>query len=229
MLFSHYFSLGVNCQAAFQIRRVLGKDNASFFSWNVTKYEALISLLQNNFSGILDKSNLSPQPNTGLIFDSFYNYSLHSPFKEGEIWEGQAYEEKYNALRAKMEYLVSKFYKVAKSADRVAYFYVTQENNDARQQSMRVRDLLLKAHGRENFELIVLQDNAKREDSWREPLIRNRYLARLAPWSDATDGHVRSWDRIFAEFPHVEPMRLAGYDKAAGSAVDLENPTADLG
>lgn len=228
MSFSHYFSLGVNCQAAFQIRRVLGKDSASFFSWNVTKYDALISLLRSDFAGILEKDNLSLLPNAGLLFDSSHQYSLHSPFREGELCKGEAYEKKYAAFRAKMNYLISKFYSVAKSANRVAYFYVTQETAEARQNSIKVRDLLLKVHGRENFELIVLQDGARREESWKEPLIRNRYLARLAPWSDATDGHVRSWDRIFAEFPHVEPMRLAGYDRAAGSVVNLDNPISDL-
>ena len=30
-------------------------------------------------------------------------------------------------------------------------------------------------------------------------------------WNDATDGHVSSWDSVFREFPHREPLHLAGY------------------
>jgi hypothetical protein len=32
-LFDEYVSLGWNCEAAFQIRRALGRDDASFFNW----------------------------------------------------------------------------------------------------------------------------------------------------------------------------------------------------
>ncbi|MBB5693048.1 DUF1796 family putative cysteine peptidase [Muricoccus pecuniae] len=228
MPFDYYFSLGVNCQAAFQIRRVLGKDSASFFSWNVTKLGSLVSLLESDFSGILEKENLSPQPGTGLIYDNSHQYSLHSPFKEGDVWEGESYEENYAAFRQKMEYLVSKFRKIARSGQKVAYFYVTQENDRVVDQSKRVRDLLLKAHQGRSFELVVIQDKSRREASWNEPNIRNRYLDRLAPWSDATDGHVKSWDRIFAEFAHADPMRLANFEVTAGSKVNLSNPTDNL-
>lgn len=216
--FQQYVSFGVNCETAFQMRRVLGRDSASFFSWNVTRFRALLSLLDSDFGGILQRDNLSYDPKSGLIHDTSHDYWLHSPFAADEPWTGAVFEEKLTQLRGKMAYLAEKFRRNASSGARTVYFYRTEEREDLRRNAAALRDCLRKWHGGVgSFVLVVLQHEKYREPSWREAGMFNRYLTRCAPWSDASDGHVRSWDAVFAEFPHQEPLRLAGFNKAAAS------------
>ncbi len=206
-----YASLGNNCEVAFQIRRVLGRDSSSFFSWNVTQFRALISLLQNRFAGILELPNLTNEPERGLIHDASYDFRLHTPFRLADLGQEENLELRLDDLRSKFRYLVEKFLADATDGTRVVYFYKTEEKEGVRDNARRVYSLLdALAPGRE-FALVIIMPMSWREDPWDEPGIFNRYLRRVAPWDDATDGHVASWDRIFREFPHKDGLRLAGY------------------
>lgn len=220
--FDHYFSLGVNCEGAFQIRRVLGRDSSCFFSWNVTNFSSLQAILENNFSGVCELPNLD-YPENGLIRDRSYDYKFHFP---GNLdWMG-AEGRDFFQLRDKMIYLANKFAKVAESSHPIAYFYRTEETEGVREKSMRVVEALRRYHPTGNFKMIVLQAESRQEADWDEPNLANRYLKRFAPWSDATDGHVRSWDRVFAEFPHsVYPLRIAGFDKLSNPSEETDNST----
>lgn len=217
MQFDYYFSIWINCEGAFQIRRVLGRDSSCFFSWNVTKFDALISLLSSSFEDTLQLKNLTPRPGTGLIFDSSHNYLLHSPFKDSDPWEGEYFENTFASLQSKFRYLIDKFYRIAQSGNSVVYFYRTEEDG-VQEKSKAVVQLLSKIHKADNFRFVVLQKEAFKEPDWGIPLIHNRYLKRFAPWNDATDGHVASWDRVFASFPLArDALRLSGFDKISDS------------
>lgn len=213
MKFDYYFSLGVNCEGAFQIRRVLGHDSSCFFSWNVTKFNALISLLRGGFAGTLQLDNLTPRPGTGLIHDSSHDYLLHSPFKDSDPWEGENFEKGFTLLQEKFRYWVDKFYKIAQSGSSVVYFYRTEEQENVLEKSQVVAKLLSEIHKTDNFRFVVLQHEKFKEPDWGQTLIRNFYMKRFAPWIDATDGHVASWDRVFAAFPHAhDNLRLSGFN-----------------
>lgn len=219
--FDHYFSLGVNCEGAFQIRRVLGRDSSCFFSWNVTDFLSLQAILENNFLGVCEFANLD-YPENGLIRDRSYDYKFHFPANLN--WTGTEGGREFSQLRDKMMYLARKFTQIAESGRPTAYFYRTEEPTDVREKALRVVDALMRYHATGNFKLIVLQAESRREADWDEPNLANRYLARFAPWSDATDGHVRSWDRVFSEFPHsVYPLRLAGFDQLSNPSAETDN------
>ena len=214
--FDHYFSLGVNCEGAFQIRRILGRDSSCFFSWNVTRFSSLQSILKNRFQGVCQLENVSLRQDTGLIHDSSFDFQFHSPFSPEQQWSGPEFEAKFKRLQEKMVYLIEKFHRVAASGESVAYFYRTEETDGVREKACELVNILMGYHKYENFRLVVLQTKDKQQPDWNEPLISNRYLARFAPWSDATDGHVRSWDQIFTEFPHARSeLRLARFDKVS--------------
>jgi Putative papain-like cysteine peptidase (DUF1796) len=204
--FTEYVSLGNNCEGAFQIRRVLGRDNSSFFSWNVTPLPALESLLRTRFAGVLQPDNLTSHLDGSLLNDLSHGHKFHSPFDRIDFRNDHAYECK--------DHLRTKFLRERRGDESTAYFYKVgdkEERADLIAAACRVRDLLAEIHKGSRFALIILQSDAKRNLFWQEDLIHDRYLARFAPWSDATDGHVRSWDRVFREFPHIAPMRLANF------------------
>lgn len=212
-MFSEYISLGKNCECAFQIRRILGRDSSSFFSWNVTPLPAVDSLIRNRFQGILQLQNITPHADGSLLNDASHGFKFHSPFNG--FRDDPAFEKKFQDYKSKQRYLIDKFFRAREPGERTAYFYKAdaepEDREDIRDRVRAVRDTLVQARGDSAFALVIIQDKQFQEPAWDDALIFNRYLARLAPWYDATDGHVASWDRIFAEFPHSEPMRFAGF------------------
>jgi hypothetical protein len=209
--YQHYVSLGYNCEIAFQFRRLLGLDSSSFFSWNITPFRALQSLLKSGFSGILAAENLRKHGDGSLVWDKSHEFAFHSPFSTPEPHDDPNFAEQLEAFRKKTKYLIDKFVEVAHSGETVAYFYKTEEA-DAHTAAVALRFLLDEYHqGRDNYTLILLQTADRAESDWGEARIANRYLKRFGPWHDATDGHVQSYDKVFREFPHVDTMRLAGY------------------
>ncbi len=212
--FSEYISLGVNCEVAFQFRRVLGHDSSSFFSWNVTPLPALESLIRTRFENIMRLENLSPHTDNSLLNDSSHGYKLHSPFDRRDFENDPSFEDKFAAHTQKVNHLIAKFLRIRSPEERAAYFYKAdgpEDPTEVRTYASKIRDLLAEIHHGSFFSLIVLQDKKFAEAPWDEKSVYNRYLQRLSAWTDATDGHVRSWDQIFREFPHVDPMRLAGF------------------
>jgi len=209
--YHHYVSLGHNCEIAFQFRRVLGRDSSSFFSWNVTPLGALHSLLDARFAGILQPENLRPHGDGSLVWDASHDFAFHSPFATPDPHDDPDFAAQLEDFRGKTNYLIDKFVETARGEESVAYFYKTEEP-DARAHALALRDALDGYHqGRDNFIIVMLQTQDRAEADWGEARIANRYLARFGPWYDATDGHVLSYDAVFSEFPHVEPLRLAGF------------------
>ena len=212
--FSHYVSLGNNCEVAFQFRRVLQGDSSSFFSWNVTELPALSSLLQSRFSGILDWSKINCRSDAELIDDPSHNYKFHSPFRNIQDKPDEVINAAQVDYKHKVDHLLSKFYQQGKENSRILYIY----KHDGLQVGKELQGLLANivasltdVAGYGNFLLVVVQHEERREPDWGDTVLKNRYMKRLAPWSDATDGHVLSWDAVFREFPHSAGLTLANY------------------
>ncbi|WP_196491514.1 DUF1796 family putative cysteine peptidase [Burkholderia diffusa] len=210
-MYDHYMSLGVNCEAAFQFRRVLGRDRSSFFNWNVTPAETLEKLLENDFSNLALAENMQFDGNGTLVRDKLYDYHFH--------WIGQNFHlindrmsEEYRSNYARLHYLADKFRKTLRSGGRIAFFY-TCNGHDVLSRLPYIETLLDRKYGAKEFRIIALlnEQDAGRDRQFDSPRIVCRTIKRFAPWSDATDGHVSSWDALFREFPHAAPMTLAGY------------------
>jgi hypothetical protein len=214
VVYLEYIPLGINCEVAFQIRRILGFDSSSFFSWNVTKMESVISLLEHRFAGILNWDDITPVSGNDLLSDPSHDFKFHSPFLRGRVKDDSEFDQKREIFEKKVAYLTEKFFIVRAPNDYSAYFYKYDGNDSpvyVHKRALRIRDLLCEIHRNGNFVLVILQHESRTEAPWAEPNLSNRYLKRVSPWSDATDGHVQSWDRVFRDFPHRAPLRLAGF------------------
>lgn len=216
-MYDFYTSLGENCEVAFQIRRILGFDDSSFFSWNITTVSAFNALMDGRFGDIMETSNLQFHSES-LIRDLKYGYMFHADFLCTEDTVFSDFEEGLETQREKARYLIGKLRRNADSDNRVLYIYkhsgLLEGSGDggARFMAEAMLNRLVRFHeGRDNFDFVFVQDEAAREEDWGVPNLKNRYLARLATFADATDGHVQSWDRLFSEFQHVRPLRLSGF------------------
>jgi hypothetical protein len=210
-MYDHYMSLGINCEAGFQFRRVLGRDTSSFFNWNVTPADALEKLLENDFANIGAAENLRFEGNGTLVRDVLYDYHFHW-VGEGldNVNDGASHE--YRSNRSRLDYLVEKFRSTLQADSPIAFFY-TCNGGDVTDRLPRIEALLDKKYGAKEFKIIALlsEEHASRVPTFDSPRLVCRTVKRFAPWSDATDGHVSSWDALFREFPHTAPMALSGY------------------
>jgi hypothetical protein len=215
-MYDFYTSLGENCEVAFQIRRILGMDDSSFFSWNITTVAAFNALMDGEFANVMETTNLQFYSDS-LIKDVRYGYMFHSDFICTEETVFRDFEERLTLKRDKARYLIEKLRINASSDGRILYIYKHSglldgdSDGSARSMAEGMLERLIRFHEKDNFDLVFVQDEAAREEDWAVPNLKNRYLARLASFADATDGHVQSWDRLFSEFQHVRPLRLSGF------------------
>jgi hypothetical protein len=209
-MFDRYASLGRDCEVGFQLKRVRGAQETGFFNWNITDPKALLSLLSSNFAGILQSENLTLHGDSGLVRDASHDYMVHHEFNISLFRDAPDYSEKLLKLQEKFIYFADLFRQAAASPGRTAYFYKCAEPG-ARELCLTLQPLLARYHGENPFDIIVLQTQDKREPDWALPGIHNRYLKRFAPFNDTPDAHIISWDAVFREFPHKEPMRLVNY------------------
>lgn len=208
--FDRYVSLGRDCEVGFQLKRVRGAQESGFFNWNFTDPAALISLLRSDFSGILQEKNLSIHGSGALIKDSSHDYFLHHEFDLSLFKNAPDFAVKLKLLQEKFRFFVESFRRNAQSPEVTAYFLKCEEPG-AKDIALTVQSELLRYHQNNPFTLIVLQTIDKAEEDWGISGIHNRYMKRFAPHNDALDGHVPSWDNVFREFPHRQPLLLANY------------------
>jgi hypothetical protein len=209
IFYDNYVSLGRTCEVAFQFRRVIGEHKAGFFNWNLTPVDALLSLLRSDFQGILLDENLSHLKDN-LFLDSGHNYAVHADFSYPDLRSDGNYDIKIKRLREKTDYFLSIFRSLG-DRGKTAFFYRTEEVDNIAQHMTNVRNLLCSYICKSKFDLVVAMPASNLDRPYDDGNIHFRKLARLAPGPDAQDGHVSSWDKIFAEFPHRVGLRLAGY------------------
>ncbi|MDE1154424.1 MAG: DUF1796 family putative cysteine peptidase [Acidobacteriaceae bacterium] len=215
-----FVSLGFNCEAAYQFRRVNGDDQASFFSWTYCKFNPLLGLIKADFDGVLLWENVKK---LGLmVHDHAFDVSFH-----GEVFNNTrdgADVELAKALLADMQskfrYLAERWRHTVSTAGLTTYFLKIKHNDpnapDARRAAVELRDLLRMKYPAHEFRIVVLQslESVEREPQWDEDRIFNRYLQRYAADVDPeNDAFTSSWDAIFAEFPvqqtRPEPVEVA--------------------
>jgi hypothetical protein len=208
-MFDNYVSLGHNCEGAFQVRRLLGRDVAYYFNWLVTPLDALVEILRADFAGAYDRANLRVTADVGMVLDAGYGMKYHSAFRKelGRALEGPRFEALHAESAAKYAMLAERFRELARSTNRVLYVVKTA-HEAARDGAAQMRDILAARYPDHDFQIAVLQTSDRQEPDWGEDRIHNRYLARFADPSRAHDGHVPSWDRVFAEFP-LRPGAMA--------------------
>lgn len=205
-MYDHYVSLGENCEAAFNFRRILGKDISYYFNWLVTPLDSLIDIIENDFKDDFEIGNLYHKNNQIImITDKRYNISHHSPFKEieGQL-SGSDFETIYKNHKDKLSLFKKRFRALAQSKLFVLYFIKAGEltgTTNVRIKCAKLRDIMLNHYPDHKFNIVVLQEKNRLELQWDEPRIFNRYLDRFAPYNNVPDYHKESWDRIFSEFP----------------------------
>lgn len=204
---SGYASLGYNCEAAYQFRRVVGHDVASYFNWTFNKPSSVIKLIERNFANILDREHI--RESGIMIWEDRYDISYHGDVfnKSDHGNDMEAFELHFENLRSKMDFLSQKWLRTVNSDEEMTYFLKLREDSQSqgpsRTVATQVRDTLLAAYPGHRFRIVAVMslEHSQWEKDWGEPQIFNRYLSFFAPDVRPREGIASEWDQIFAEFP----------------------------
>ena len=116
-MYDAYISLGSNCEAGFQLRRI-GYNDSSFFRWTLSPYKSTFNLIQNDFKNLFLKENLVPVWDN-MVEDTKYKISFHSKLlsKQDEVTKQRSFldtydfEQIYQSEYQKIQHFIQKWYK----------------------------------------------------------------------------------------------------------------------
>ena len=210
--FDAYISLGDNCEAGIQFVRI-GYKESSLFRFTSSKLNTTLKIIKNDFSDIFNRKYIVPRPGCPkMVFNNKYKIAFHSKLTSIIDSQGnQDFDSAYDFERVfqdetnKINYLISKWYKLMESDSKVLFFLKNDscENYIDEATANRLCKLLLNKYKNHNFKILCLQLDKFAEPQWKNRYLINRYFPYFAPRTSAMHGNSpeSSWDRIFAEFP----------------------------
>ena len=205
-MYDAYISLGTNCEAGFQLRRI-GYEESSFFRWTLSSYKSTFKLIQNDFADIYLKENLVPVWDN-MVEDQEYKISFHSQMLSQKQDKDQPrkfltsydFNEIYQAEYQKIQHFIQKWFELVNSNKLVLYI-IKEEQHGSKYNGKKLLDLFESKYPSHKFEIAYIQHEEKQEADWGFDKLNNIYFPRFAPISQADQGDIKSWDALFARFP----------------------------
>lgn len=214
-MYDAYISLGTNCEAGLNFRRI-GYEVSSFFRFTSSSYESTMQLIERDFKDVYLKENIQPVLDhmiRDLGTSIVHHTALHSKEENGvrQFSPDYDFEEAYAKEASKIQYFVQKWNDLTASDQKVLYIF-QNPHFTSRQRAEDMLALLRRKYPKHNCDLLYIQLEAHREPEWPTEGLFNRYFARFAPYDDAYSYDQAAWDRIFAEFP-LKPTADRGASK----------------
>lgn len=205
-MYDTYISLGSNCEAGFQLRRI-GCEESSFFRWTLSPYRSTFNLIQNDFQDLFLKENLVPVWDN-MVQDTKYKISFHSKLlsKQDEITKQRNFLKTYNFEQTyqleyqKIQHFVRKWFALVNS-DKSVLYIIKQEQHGSKYNGKKLLDLFEEKYPHHKFAIAYIQHQEKQDKAWEYEKLHNIYFPRFAPISHADRGDIQAWDRLFARFP----------------------------
>ena len=205
-MYDTYISLGTNCEAGFQLRRI-GHNESSFFRWTLSPYRSTFNLIENDFQDLYLPENLVPVWDN-MVEDTKYKISFHSKLLSKQDQNSQQrvfldsydFEQTYQEEYRKIKYLVQKWYDLVNS-DRSVLYIIKQEQHGSKYNAKKLLDLFEAKYPHHQFAIAYIQHQDKQDAPWEYTKLHNIYFPRFAPIDHADCGDLNSWNELFTRFP----------------------------
>lgn len=194
--FDQYVSLGYNCEVGFQIRRLLGHDETSYFSWGIFHIDSIIALIEEKFCGVFNHDSLAWDKSHQLSRETKFDFAFHGPWLTGHPINDPEFERELSEHRQKAAHLAQKFLRPGGNRLYIYKPICTQP----KEKIDRLAQLL--ANISPQSTMVLLRLGYETSSNATHPMIVERVLEHAAPADAADMAHEPSWDRLFAEFPH---------------------------
>jgi Putative papain-like cysteine peptidase (DUF1796) len=206
MKYDRFISLGCDCQAAYNIRRVTGDLSPFFFDWLYTPLYGLMDTLETDFAHVLQKENVTYSVNfiSRTVTDSrsgldFFHFFSKDP--DGGVNEN-AIEREYRIQKTKFDFLASRWLRMVKDA-RILFVRHTSKigNPESIDDLKRLRELLLRKYPSVDCTILAVTRRNLTLDRPLEPPLENcagifTTSVKNAKWP----GDAPSWDAALTFF-----------------------------
>ena len=218
MSFDCYISLGDNCEAGLQFRRI-GHEVSSIFRYAFIKPDDMRALLLQDFAGVFLKENLTPPMDFHMVRDKKTGLVLHSDLKSTMDNEGKRifsndynFDEVFCSEKSKVDYLVTKWRSLVRSKKKVMYFFKCNDQS-SREDAEILLGVFQNCYPQHDYHILYIQPKALHEPPWGYQRLHNVYLDHLAPYDNTDYGaDIRGWNRIFEAYP-LKPFRVNPFRK----------------
>ena len=188
--FDHVVSLGCSCQPAFQIRRLLGIDEAQVFDWLITDDPGIVHLIGNAAEDVFRQDDLK-WINGAVRSQAHGTRYMHEFPTEADLEKGFA----ENAAR--FEALTRRWRDLMSSDARVLFVRLHARSEDPAAAAALLRDTLGAAAPGLRFELLYLTAPEIFDPAWDTAGITHRPVAQPEPYTWKGDDAV--WERLLSE------------------------------
>lgn len=196
--------LGETCTVAAALQMFQLRKAAYPLDWTICNYNALCSILQEDFKDFLNPNYLSIRADNhgiinkyGLVFvhDFPTIYYSGDVEKEDTVGENELRHDWINFLpeiQNKYERRIQRLRDVCISEKKI--YFIRHGGIKDKQQACALRDILKKAYPYLDFILVIIGNDLSFEKPWEESHIKNYYLRNTTVWND-----VAEWKNIFID------------------------------
>ena len=207
--FDSYISLGDNCEAGLQFRRI-GYKESSFFRFTSSNFATTFNIIKNDFKKVFAREYIMPRPKCSkMVLNTKYNIAFHSKLTSTISSEGQEFSQSYDFDEVfqhetnKINYLISKWNQMMNSERHILFIL----KNDSPKKYLneekvsKLAELFLDKYKNHNFQILCLQLDKFSEPQWKNPYLINRYFPFFAPRTSAGKSYNAGWNKVFEDFP----------------------------
>ena len=213
------YSLGMNCEVAFQIQKYLGAIESSLFNWVLIDDDDLFIEALNNLDDIFQKKHFH-RPSPNMFMDEKYKMFFHSRHSAKELFDDNwniinqtLYNETVFELESRIKYLKEKFKnQLSLAEDKMFLRKIWLPDLEIEERIIQINHTVgfiknlykyLNCNTN-NFKLIIVVDKKhyfKELIALEDDNLKIRAVDFFSPWDNTKDGADNgSWAKIFEEF-----------------------------
>ena len=213
------YSLGMNCEVAFQMQRWLGTIESSLFSWVFILNDDLFLKALDNLDDIFRVRHFH-KPSSDMFIDEKYQICFHSRHNVKELFDDEwnitnqsLYKETIDELESRIDHLKEKFKKqLVLNEDKVFLRKIWLPDVKFWEQRVQFKHTVefitnlykyLKNNAINNKLIIVVDKKhyCKELIALEDDNLKIRAVDFFSPWDNTKDGADNdSWAKIFEEF-----------------------------
>lgn len=197
-------SLGYNCFPALNLEDNNLRAWAFPFDWNITSFNGLCNILENDFLDFLNPCYLDRRAG---IFNAKYNIAFAHDFpvirqSDGTDTEVANYLDFLEDIATKYQRRIKRFNSVCNLAETVYFFRLKTVNwkfdthVQDRTSIIRLRDILMNKFPTNNWILVVIDTSLQYQHDWNIPKVKNFYIS--------DHGRKDEWTTIFKKLELIK-------------------------
>jgi hypothetical protein len=208
-LYDAYISLGDNCEAGLQLRRIGYEESSLFRFARYFSFQTLLNLIDKDFAELFLQENLVPMSDD-MVKDKKYNIGFHSKlcsclneFGDRAFEENDDFTKIYQHEYSKIKYLIYKWNSLVNSSKKVLYILKSSYFKIKHHDLIELSRLLSSKYPRHNFEILALEleQYQEQQKDWQIDRVTQRFVSQFAPYEKAKFADSQLWDSVFADFP----------------------------